>query len=181
MNALAKQIWAPVLGFLALGYLVLMVVVGTHPERVHLIRYQANGVMAQKPGTITRVVITRAGKSISFARRSSSWVRGGETASVDAGLAKSISLAVKFLHTAEPVRIFKAGQVASTAAADFGLSTPTLSIKVEDAQGVVLEADFGNPSSDGLLHYMRVKGRDKIYLMSRFVLRQWQAVADQKG
>lgn len=178
MKALAQGLWAPGLALLCLGYLVLMLVVGTEPERVHLIRYQANGVMAENPEVITRANLRSAGKSVSFKRQAEGWARVGDSAAVDANLAKSISLAVKFMHTAEPVRVFKASELSADAQADFGLSKPSLSILLQLNGRAVLEADFGDLSSDGLYHYMRVEGRTEVFLMSRFVLHEWQTVVD---
>jgi len=165
------------LALLALGYLLLMVIVGTQPERVHLIRFEANGVMVQQPELITRASVISVGKSVSFKRTGAGWQRDGDNAPLAADLIKSIDLAVKFMHTAEPVRVFKASEVAADAATEFGLTKPALSVRLQDNNGTVLEADFGNLSSDGLLHYMRIKGRAEFFLMSRFVLHEWQTVA----
>lgn len=180
MTVQARHLWAPLLAVLALAYLVVMVIHGAQPVRTHLIEFEAKGVMAQHPEAIVRVTVTSAAKSVTLVRQAGTWVRLGQAHAIDAKMVKSINLAVKFLHTAEPVRVFKANEVGTKAAIDFGLATPSLSIKLNDAEGVALEADFGNPSSDGLLHYMRIKGRSAYYLMSRFVLREWQTVVDQE-
>jgi ABC-type sugar transport system ATPase subunit len=54
---------------------------------------------------------------------------------------------------------------------------PRLSVTLEDADGVVLEADFGAENTDGLLQYMRLRDRAGLYLMSGFVGQEWQTVA----
>ena len=180
ITAQARRLIAPLSSVLALAYLVVMVVLGAQPVRTHLIKFEVKGVMTQNPNSIVRATVASAANSVTFVRQAGIWVKLGESDPVSAELAKSINLAVKFMHTAEPVRIFKANEVASNAVTEFGLSTPSLSIKLNDAQGVAMAAEFGNPSSDGLLHYMRVTGRSDFYLMSRFVLREWQVVADQK-
>ncbi len=48
---------------------------------------------------------------------------------------------------------------------------------LENASGVVLEADFGNRSNDGLLRYMRLRDRGELYMMSGFVGQEWETVA----
>lgn len=176
-----RRIVRPALAILALGYLTVMGIMGTQPVRTHLIQFQAKGVMAQQPETITSVKVTIAEKSVTFVRDSGTWRAPDGTTIIKPALIKSLDLAVKFMHTAEPVRTFKIADLPAKSSAQFGLSRPSLSITLRDANAVVVEADFGNSSADGLLHYMRVKGRDKIYLMSRFVRREWQSVFENSS
>lgn len=178
-----RACFMPAAAFLSLAYLVVMVINGALPQRTHLIKFEARGVMAQDQETIVRATVTLAGKSKTFVRQAKSWVRLGESKPVDADLAKSINLAVKFMHTAAAVRVLKANEVGPGAAAKFGLSKPSLSIRLDDPHGLVLEAAFGNLSRDGMLHYMRARGRNMrrrgpgtYYLMSRFVLHEWQKI-----
>lgn len=174
----------PAAALAALAYLVIMVVNGAQPGRTHLVEFEARGVMAQPNDTIVRASVTSDGQTQTFVRQGKSWVRLGDAKPLDADLAKSIDLAVQFMHTAAPVRVFKHGEVDTDAAAKFGLNKAPLSIRLEDAGGLVLEAQFGDLSGDGMLNYMRARGRNlrgrtarTTYLMSRFVLQEWQKVA----
>jgi hypothetical protein len=38
----------------------------------------------------------------------------------------------------------------------------------------VLGAEFGTPNPQKVLQYMKVQGRDQVYLMSRFVGEDWE-------
>lgn len=176
MKAIAQRLWMPVLAALSIAYLALMLAAGAPAERVHLVRYEANGVMAQKPELIVRARVSHAGQTVTFQRMKTGWTRVGDNSSLGEVLAKSLTLAIKFMHTAEPVRVLKASAVAADADAQFGLLQPVLSIRLEDRNSKVLDADFGSLSNDGLLHYMRIKGRTEFFLMSRFVLHEWQTV-----
>ncbi|MGI9423964.1 MAG: hypothetical protein ACR2PA_12270 [Hyphomicrobiaceae bacterium] len=186
MTARLRDLVAPLCAVLALTYLVVMANSGAQPERTHLIKFEARGVMAQNQETIVRATVAKDGNSKTFVRQASGWIRPGETKPVSAELAKSISLAVKFMHTAEPVRVLKGNEVGRDASTEFGLSKPSLTIRLHDAHGLVLEAFFGDLNSEGMLHYMRARGRNlrktgarKYYLMSRFVQHEWQAVFDR--
>jgi hypothetical protein len=177
MIAVARRFWMPVSALLALTYLVIMLVAGALPERRHLVRSEANGVLRLAPEGITRVTVVAQGMPAVFVRDANGWVREGSAAPVDAPLAETIDRAVKFMHTANPVRRLEPEAIAQAGLAEFGLERPRFSIVLEDAGGVVLEADFGNDSSDGLLQYMRLRDGGELYLMSGFVGKEWQAVA----
>jgi hypothetical protein len=177
MIAVARRFWMPVAALLALTYLVIMLVAGALPERRQLVHFEANGVLRLAPERITRVTMVAAGMPAVFVREANGWVREGSAAPVDAPLAETIDRAVKFMHTANPVRRLEPEEIAQTGLAEFGLERPRFSIMLEDSGGVVLEADFGNDSSDGLLQYMRLRDGGELYLMSGFVGKEWQAVA----
>lgn len=177
MSAVVGRLWAPVLAAVALGYLAFMLLEGALPERGHLVRFEANGVLQMAPEAITRVRVTVDGTSAGFVRQAEGWVADGSTTPVDARLGETLDRAVKFMHTANPVRALGPEEIAAAGAAEFGLDRPPLSIALEDATGVVLEADFGSRSPDGLLRYMRLKDGDQLYLMSDFVGQEWEAVA----
>ena len=186
MTVRVRDLLAPLAAVLALAYLAVMVINGSQPERTHLIKFEARGVMAQHQHTIIRATVTKGGKSKTFVRQAGGWVRLGATDPVNADLAKSINLAIKFMHTADPVRVLKRNELGSDASAEFGLSEPSLTIRLDDAHGLVLEASFGNLNREGMLHYMRARGRNmrqtaarQYYLMSRFVHREWQDVFDR--
>ena len=174
----------PFMALAAVAYLVVMVASGARPQRTHFIEFEARGVMAQRNETIVRVNVTSGGTTQTFMRQGTTWVRPGKPNPVDPALGKSIDLAVQFMHTAAPVRMFKPDEVGKDAISEFGLARPELSIRLDDASGFVLEAQFGDLSRDGMLHYMRARGRNlrgktsrTYYLMSRFVLQEWRKIA----
>jgi hypothetical protein len=179
MIAVVNRFWMPAAAAVGLVYLVIMLLTGALPERRQLVRSEANGVLRLAPEIIARVTVVVADAIPAvFVRQDSSWVREGSATAVDAQLAETIDRAVTFMHTANPVRVLKPEEVADAGLAEFGLERPRFSITLEDARGVVLEADFGSDSTDGLLQYMRLRDRDELYLMSGFVGKEWQAVVD---
>jgi hypothetical protein len=177
MSALVKRFWMPSAAVIALAYLVVMLITGALPERRHLIKFEAHGVMQLDPERITRVTVTADGTSAVFIRQTQGWVREDSAKAIEASLTKALDLAVKFMHTANPVRVFKPEDFADTGLVEFGLDRPRLSITLENTGGVVLEADFGNSSNDGLLRYMRLRDRGDLYMMSGFVGKEWETVA----
>jgi hypothetical protein len=177
MRAVINRFWMPAAAVIALAYLVVMLVTGALPRHRHLIKFEAHGVMQLDPERITRVSVTADGTSTVFMRQTHCWVRDGSKEALEDSLTKALNLAVKFMHTANPVRVFKPEDIADTDPAEFGLDRPQLSITLADASGVVLEADFGNNSGDGLLQYMRLKNRNDLFMMSGFVGKEWETVA----
>jgi hypothetical protein len=177
MSALLRRLWRPALAALALTYLVVMLMTGALPERRQLVESEADGVLGRAPESITRVTVVADGRSTAFLRQTNGWtVEGGATAA-EAPLARALDRAVKFMHTANPVRVLEPAELADTGPAEFGLDRPRLSITLADASGVVLGADFGALNTDGLLQYMRLEDRDELYLMSGFVGKEWETVA----
>ncbi len=178
MSAIVSRFWMPAAASVALVYLVIMLVSGALPERTQLVRSEAHGVLPLAPESIMRATVVANATPAVFVRQANGWVREGNAATVDAALAEIIDRAVKFMHTANPVRELERKEIADASLAEFGLEHPRLQITLEDAHGVVLEADFGNDGADGLLQYMRLRDRDDLYLMSGFVGKEWQAVLD---
>lgn len=177
----ARRFVAPVAAGLAVLYLAVMWAVGAQPVRTHLINFEAKGVMAADPKSVARVRVTSGGRSVVYVRREGQWRDAQTKQPVAEERAKAISLAVKFMRTANPVRVLTEADVGADAAKTFGFATPALSVRLERGGRAVLDADFGNLSSDGFLHYMRVKGDAKVYLMSRFVLAEWQKTLPRDG
>jgi hypothetical protein len=176
MNAVIRRLWMPAVAALALTYLVIMLATGALPERRQLVEFEAAGVLRLAPERITRVTVRADGKSTAFVRQTNDWAREGNGAPAEARLADALERAVKFMHTANPVRVLEPEEVADTGPAEFGLDPPRLSIALEDARGAVLEADFGAHNTDGLLQYMRLRDRAELYLMSGFVGKEWETV-----
>ncbi|MFT5394707.1 MAG: hypothetical protein ACI8PT_004919 [Gammaproteobacteria bacterium] len=134
--------------------------------------------MAHGPSIINRVTIAENRKPVAFERHMDRWIREGERKAVASDSANAISLAVKFMHTVDPVRIFMPDELNADAISGFGLEAPALSVRLESAEGTVLEADFGGETSGDLLHYMHVKGRLEYFLTSRFILKEWRTVME---
>lgn len=178
MNAAIRRLWMPAVAALAVIYLVIMLATGALPERRQLVESEAAGVMGLAPERITRVTVSADGRTTAFVRETNGWARADNGAATGPRLAETLARAVKFMHTANPVRVLEPEEIADTGPAEFGLEPPKLSIMLEDADGIVLAADFGAENTDGLLQYMRVTDRAELYLMSGFVGQEWETVAN---
>jgi hypothetical protein len=177
MSVRLRRLWMPALAALALTYLVAMLMTGALPERRQLVESEAHGVLGRAPESITRVTVVADGKSTAFLRQTHGWTIEGSATAAEAPRARALDRAVKFMHTANPVRVLEPAELEDTGPAEFGLDRPRLSVTLADASGVVLAADFGALNTDGLLQYMRLKDRAELYLMSGFVGKEWETVA----
>ncbi len=163
------------LAAIAIGWLMAMLVTGARPTREQFVAFEAAGVMTVPPARVRRVDVQAGEQQWRIERRGAAWhtARGALAGEV----ASSLTLAVKFLHTARPVRTL-ADTASAQALADFGLRTPSLRIGVTLDDGQHLALAFGGRTPDGSLQYLRVEEPAQIYLMSNFVGEEWQAVAE---
>jgi hypothetical protein len=176
MTPSSRALLGPLAALLALAYLFVMWQAGAPPERTHLIKYEAKGVLSLDPAAITRVTVRSKGESQTFEKPADDWFKGPDGGPLPKATTDALTRAVRFMHTANPVRVFEAKELPDEPDKAFGLDNPALTVHLATGEGNVLSADFGNLSSDGFLHYMRVAGRDSYFLMSRFVLQEWQKV-----
>lgn len=160
----------------ALAYLVAMTVFGALPQQKQLVKFEAKGVMKLAPESITRVKIEVGSRSTVLLRQGESWtVEGG--APVAAELAKRASMAVQFMNTAGPLRVMDAPELTGSNPREFGLDPPRLRSTLYRGNEAVLGAVFGTHNPDDTAQYMGLEGKPDIYLMSRFVGQEWEAVA----
>jgi len=163
---------------LAIGYLVLMVVVGALPEQRQLVKFEAKGVMQVPPERIGTVALRAGPRSAVFTRTpDGGWARDNGAA-LDSALAKRLSLAVQFMNTSGPVRVLQPTEFQGTNPHEFGLDQPKFSIALFEGSRPVLAAHFGGRNPDDFLQYVKVDGRSELFLISRFVGTEWEAVAD---
>jgi hypothetical protein len=162
----------------AVAYLAVMLATGALPRSRQVVEFEAHGVLAQPPEQVSRAVLRARGSRFVFLRAAGGWSREDGTGPLPAPVAGALERAVKFMHTSAPVRVFAAGEIADPTSAQFGLDRPQVAIALYGAPGLMLEAEFGSLNADGFLQYMRVPGRDQLYLMSRFVGAEWASVAE---
>jgi len=160
----------------AVAYLVAMVITGALPQQRQRVEFEARGVLEAPPESVQEVVLRSGGAPMRWRRDADGWTRVGGSV-LPAQAASTLSRAVKFMHTSAPVRVFQPSDVAGSSPAEFGLQQPRLSVELFSASGPALAADFGDLNADGFLQYMRVRGREQLFLMSRFVGAEWSAVA----
>ena len=162
----------------SIGYLGAMVVGGALPELRTRVKFEAKGVMTMAPERIDRVEIERGTRRLVFLRTTSGgWSpAGGED--LPAAAAAKLSLAVQYMHTAGPVRSMKSEEIRGIAPTEFGLAPPRLSVTLFAGGQRVLQAHFGARNAEDQLQYMTLSGTDDMYLMSRFVGQQWDALLE---
>lgn len=161
----------------AVGFLVLMVVMGALPEQRQFVKFEAKGVMQLDPERISTVALRAGQRSAVFMRTpEGGWARDDGT-QLDAAVAKRLSMAVQFMNTSGPVRVMEPAEYEGTNPHEFGLDHPQLSIALFEGSTPVIAAHFGGRNPDDFLQYMTVDGRRQLFLLSRFVGQEWDAVA----
>lgn len=174
----SRLIWSAA-ALVAFGYLAVMVITGALPESHQLVKFEAAGVMSLPPEGISRVELARGPDSAVLTRTGDAgWTREGK-GPVAKPLAEKISLAVQFMNTAKPVRALALAEYRATDPKEFGLDKPLLSIALANGAAPVLRARFGGLTPDGYSQYMAVDQRDELFLMSLFVGKQWNDIANE--
>jgi hypothetical protein len=173
----SRGLWTATVALLALGFLVVMVMTGALPRQKQLVKFEAKGVMQLAPERISTVALHSGERSAVFVRTpDGGWARDG-AAPLDPVVAKRLTMAVQFMNTSGPVREMEPAEYQGTNPKEFGLDHPHLSIALFEGTRPVLAAHFGGRNSDGYLQYVTVEGRRELFLLSRFVGEEWDAVA----
>jgi hypothetical protein len=174
LNFVSRPVFGWLAGLAALVYLVVMGYTGAYPERRHLIKFEARGLLHEAPERVERVTVTRAAGARTFVRAGDAWRESGKPLSADAR--EAIDNAVKFMHRSEPVRSIPLAELRTQDSGEFGLAPPRFTIQLTVGGATVLEAGFGNQNPMSSVDYVGVVGRDQIYLLSHFVSEEWQRV-----
>jgi hypothetical protein len=170
-------VWTIAAAVLAVAFLVVMVVVGALPQQRQLVKFEAKGIMQLPPERISRVALRAGERSAVFTRTSDGgWARD-DGAPLDPAIAKRLSLAVQFMNTSGPVRVLEPAEFQGTNPYEFGLDHPQLSIALFEGSRPAIAAHFGGRNPDDYLQYVAVEGRRELFLLSRFVGQEWDAVA----
>ncbi len=172
-----RSLWTAAAALLAVAFLAVMVVTGALPRQRQLVKFEAKGVMQLAPERISTVALRSGERGAVFVRiPDGGWARDGG-APLDPAVAKRLSLAVQFMNTSEPVREMEPAEYQGTDPHEFGLDRPQLSIALFEGTRPILAAHFGGRNPDGYLQYVTVEGRRELFLLSRFVGEEWDAVA----
>jgi hypothetical protein len=89
-------------------------------------------------------------------------------------LALHLEDSIKFMHVAPPIRVMERVEWAPYGLREFGLDPPGFSATLYRRDARVIGAEFGAANPQKVLQYMRLQGRDEVYLMSRFVGHEWE-------
>ena len=161
---------------LAVGFLVAMAMSGRVRESGQFVRFAAAGVLGDAPARVKRVEMTRNKERWVFARTAGGWRREPDLPSVPPALATRLNDAIKFLHVSAPVRILTRQEWAEQGLSEFGLDRPVVSAALYEDDRRLLAVEFGSLNPQKVLQYMRIVGRDDLYVMSRFVGEEWERV-----
>ena len=158
------------LGFV---YLLVMAAVGGPMQQAQFVAFEAEGVLAAEPAGVQTLTLRLGAQALALQRVGEAWTVEGKP--LPPALLPRVNLAVKFLHTAKPVRVLEGAdlQEVDTAALGFDEQALSVSAQIDRAERTL---SFGKPTPEGSLQYLRVDGQDKVYLMSRFVGEEWAAV-----
>jgi hypothetical protein len=66
------------------------------------------------------------------------------------------------------------GEWAPIGLREFGLDPPGYTATLYRHDTPVVGAEFGVPNPQKVLQYMKLQGRDQVYLMSRFIGEEWE-------
>ena len=169
-----RRRFAPLLALLAVGLLGAMVLSGHLRESRQFVPFAAAGVMPQAPDEIDRVELRTSTGRWRFVRGPAGWRTAPDDRVLSAALATSLDESIKFMHVSAPVRVMERAEWAPLGLREFGLDPPGYTATLYRRDTVLLEAEFGAPNPQKVLQYMRLQGGDRIYLMSRFIGKEWE-------
>lgn len=166
---------------IAVGFLVAMAMSGGLRESGQFVRFVAAGVLRDPPEQIDRIEVAARGRRWVFVRSASGWHEAHAGRAVPAALAKHLDDAVKFLHVSAPIRVLEHSEWAREGLGEFGLDPPAYAAALFQGGRRRLAAAFGSPNPQRVLQYMRIDGREEIYVMSRFIGQEWEEVIADAG
>jgi hypothetical protein len=160
---------------LAVGFLVAMTISGRVRASGQFVRFVAAGVLSEAPAQVSHIELIGTGRRWVFTRNAErGWRRDPDQRPVLPPLATHLDDALKFLHTSAPVRTLDRQEWAEHGLVEFGLDRPALSAVLSNGGQRVLAVHFGSTNPQKVLQYMRIDGRDEVYVMSRFVGQEWE-------
>jgi hypothetical protein len=177
-----RRLLAPAAALLAVGVLTAMVVSGHLRESKQFVKFVPAGVMPEPPGEIDRVEMTTSAGRWVFVRAPDGWRGAPDGRPVPASLASHLDDSIKFMHVSAPIRVMEREEWSPIGLREFGLDPPGYTVTLYRRGTAALGAEFGAPNPQKVLQYMKVGGRDQIYLMSRFIGEEWeQAIREATG
>ena len=169
-----RRRFAPLLALLAVGLLGAMVLSGHLRESRQFVPFAAAGVMPEAPNEIDRVELRTSTGRWRFVRGPAGWRTAPDDRVLSAALATSLDESIKFMHVSAPVRVMERAEWSSIGLREFGLDPPDYTATLYRRGTPVLGAEFGASNPQKVLQYMKLGGRDQVYLMSRFIGEEWE-------
>jgi Domain of unknown function (DUF4340) len=161
----------------ALGFIVVMAFTGAPRERQDRVRFEPAGVMREPPGEIDRVELWAGAQHMVLVRHAGgTWTHEGEA--MRSVLASHLETSLRFMHVAAPMRVLQRADWDPARPEEFGLEPPRYTVVLSRAGQPVLTARFGSTNPQQVGQYIRIEGRDELYLIPAFVGREWERVLD---
>ena len=161
---------------LAVGFLVAMALSGRVRDSGQFVRFAPAGVLPDPPTRIDRVEVGTASQRRAFRRSPHGWLTETDARPVPPALATHLEDALKFLHASGPIRILERTEWSEHGLGEFGLDPPAYSAALFRDGRPILGVAFGSENPQKVLQYVRVEGRDQIFVMSRSMGREWEQV-----
>jgi hypothetical protein len=170
----SRRLLGPAAAVLAAGLLAAMVVSGHLRESKQFIKFVPAGVMPETPHEIDRVEIRTITGRLVFERAPEGWRSALDGRLLSVSFAAHLDDSIKFMHVSAPIRVMERAEWASFGLDEFGLDPPAYTATLYRRGTAVLGAEFGAPNPQKVLQYMKLEGRDQVYLMSRFIGEEWE-------
>lgn len=159
----------------ALCWLLYLAFSGQAMQQGQFVAFEAAGLMNGPPDGVGEVTLVRSALRRVLARQAATgWTLDGR--SVAPALMPRLALALKFLHTARPLR--QLGQLDEDPGYGFSDASALRVSVVQQAGQPPLELVFGKPGADATTQYVADERSRTVWLMSRFVGEEWEAVWD---
>lgn len=159
---------------LSVGILTAMVVSGHLRESKQFVRFVPAGVMPDAPADIDQVELRTGTALRAFVRGPDGWRASPDGRPVPASLTISLDDSIKFMHVSAPIRVMERTEWAAAGLREFGLDPPRYTATLYRHGRAVVRAEFGAPNPQKVLQYLKLGGRDQIYLMPRFIGEEWE-------
>jgi hypothetical protein len=169
-----RRLVAPGAALLAVGILAAMVFSGRMRESKQLVKFVPAGVMPEAPADIDRIELRTSSARWAFVRAADGWRGAADDRLVPASLGAHLDDSVKFMHVSAPVRVIERAEWEPLGLREFGLDPPRYTAILSRRGTVALGAQFGTLNPQDVLQYMKLDGRDEVYLMSRFIGDEWE-------
>ena len=159
-----------------------MVVSGHLRENKQFVKFVPAGVMLEAPDEIDRIEIATSAGRWEYVRAGDGWRAGPAGPPASRSLASHLNESIKFMHVSAPVRVMEGAEWSTVGLREFGLDPPRYTTTLYRRGTAVIGAEFGAPNPQKVLQYMKLTGRDTVFLMSRFVGEEWeQAIREASG
>ena len=125
-----------VLATMAFANVLAMTLGGGQMQQAQFVAFEAKGLLAEDPAAVSAVVLGNGQSTVTLQRGATGWTRDGKALAPP--LLARVEMAVKFLHTAEPVRRMTGAAMAATPDSNLGF----------DAQALTVTARLGGARRD---------------------------------